>query len=113
MRQSVDDFLRIIEPQAEIVTVQRFTGTRRVTFSVQCSAVVDTGAASVLVGSVQQNADLVRLTDREMDAVKWPKPPRHGDQIVYADGSTRTVEGRAESHRLADGMVYFLKTLGG
>ena len=58
---------------------------------------------SELVGNVQQTADEVRVTDREMNAIQWPKPPRHGDQIVYADRTSRVVLGRAKVELLDRG----------
>ena len=108
-----DGFVRACQKNGQMVIIKRLTGTRQVAFSVECLSRVDTGVESPLIGNVQQTADQVMVTDREMIAVKWPKPPRQGDQIVYADGSTRTVQGRAKVERLDEDTVYILTTLGG
>jgi hypothetical protein len=114
MRQTIDDFLRAGASQSDMVTIKRLTGTRQgAALSVICQAIVQTGPEAVLIGSVQQTHDLLMVTDREMNAMQWPRPPRQGDQIVYSDGSTRTIQGRADERRLADGSVYIIKTLGG
>jgi hypothetical protein len=110
---NADGVIRALTTQGETVTVKRLTGTRQVAFSVDCLAFVEIGAESVLVGAVQQTADKIILTDREMNAVKWPKPPRQGDMIVFSDGTTRTIQGRAMVYRVAEDLVYFVKTLGG
>ncbi|HTI78894.1 MAG TPA: hypothetical protein VL614_00435 [Acetobacteraceae bacterium] len=110
---NADGVIRALTTQGEIVTVKRLTGTRQVAFSVDCLAFVEIGVESVLVGSVQQTADKITLTDREMNEKQWPKPPRQGDQIVFSDGTTRTMQGRADVRRVAEDLVYFIKTLGG
>jgi hypothetical protein len=110
---NADGFLRACEKNGEVVTIKRLTGTRQVAFSVQCLGAVARGAVSDLVGNTVQTADQVKVSDREMNAVQWPKPPRHGDQVVYADGSTRTVLGPAQPDRCDEDTVYTLKTLGG
>ena len=110
---NADGVIRALETQGEMITIKRLTGTRQVPFSVSCLAFVEVGAASVLIGSVQQTADKIMLTDREMNETQWPQPPRHGDQVVYADGSTRIVQGRAMVYRVAEDRVYMLNTLGG
>jgi len=110
---NADGVMRALTTQGQTVTVRRMTGTRQVAFSVDCLAFVDVGVESVLVGSVQQTADKIMLTDREMNVVKWPKPPRQGDQIVYGDGTTRTIQGRAMVYRVSEDLVYVVKTLGG
>lgn len=110
---NADGYLRAFEKNGQMVTIKRLTGTRQIAFSVQCLGRVDVGIVSELVGNVQQTADEVRVTDREMNAIQWPKPPRHGDQIVYADGTSRVVLGRAKVELLDEDTVYILTTLGG
>lgn len=110
---NADAVIRALETQGQIVTLKRLTGQKQVAFSVDCLAFVAVGEAELLVGNTQQTGDQIMLTDREMNAKKWPKPPRHGDQVVSADGATRTVQGRAMVYRLDDDIVYSLRTLGG
>jgi hypothetical protein len=110
---NADGVMRALETQGELIIVQRLTGTKQVAFSVECKAMVFTGAEMVVIGSVSQNADRVMITDREMNAKQWPQPPRHGDRVIRANGSTFVVQGDADIRRVAEDRVYFLKTLGG
>lgn len=103
---------RALARAGQDVTLRRVTGTQRVPFEVKCRASVQTGAATVLVGSVQQAGDRVMFTSRAIDAARWPAPPRHGDQIVYDDGTTVSVQGRATTHRVGEDMVYVVQAIG-
>jgi len=110
---NADFVLRYYERQGQQVTVRRFTGRQRVFFDVECTAHVDYGMAQILVGDIQQTGDTIKLTDREMNANRWPKPPRHGDMIIYADGTSVAVQGRPKVTLLEDDIVYTLRAIGG
>lgn len=110
---NADSFMSLCARNGDTFTIRRLTGTRQVAFSVQCLGNVRRGVESVLVGNVQQTADQIQITDREMRAVQWPAPPRQGDQIVYSNGAVRTVLANVNIDRLDEDTVYTLKTLGG
>ena len=95
------------------VTLRRMTGTARVAFDVKVRAAVWTGSDTVLVGTVQQTADKVLLTSREIDAARWPGPPRHGDQVIYEDGRVTTVQGTVQVFPFTNDTALVLRTLGG
>jgi hypothetical protein len=105
--------VRALEINGEWITLRRLSGTSpRLATDVLCRAKVSIGGASFLIGSTQQNADRVLMTSREIEAASWPAPPRHGDQVVYADGTTAVVQGRADLTDLEDGSVYTLAVMG-
>lgn len=110
---NADGFIRACLKNGETLMILRLTGTRQTAFSVRCLGCVRKGVESVLVGAVQQTADEVKVSDREMRASQWPAPPRQGDQIVYANGSVRTVMANVQADRLDEDTVYTIKTLGG
>lgn len=112
---NADFVLSWYERQGEVVTLRRQTGRgkQRVPFDVKCIAHVKYGTARVLVGDIQQTGDEIKLTDREMNANRWPKPPRHGDVVIYADGTQTAIQGRAKITRLEDDIVYTITALGG
>lgn len=111
---NIDGILRIIAGYGDTITLRRLTGVQRVPYDVVCAAAVITGADSVVVNGVQQTADRIILTSREIDQSQWRGEPRHGDQIVYADGRVTTVQGRADVRPMPNGdRVFILHTLGG
>jgi hypothetical protein len=111
----IAEVLQAYQEPGQTVTVRRITGTgpsRRNT-DVRCLALVAVGGAMPLVGGVQQSGDQIILTNSEMTAAGWPQPPRHGDQIIYADGQTIVVvQGRAVVRVLEDGLAYILSAIG-
>jgi hypothetical protein len=80
---------------------------------VSCPAAVMIGGATEVVGDIQQTADRVMLTDRAIRAAGWLGAPHHGDQVIYANGKTTIVQGRAEEFRMEADKVYVLRCLGG
>lgn len=106
---------RALAANGRTVTLRRLTGTgaNRATFDVTLRVAVNVGADSVVVGSVMQTADRVIMLAREMDAARWPRPPRHGDQIIYEDGRTTVVQGTVMVYPSAEDTAYVLRTLGG
>jgi hypothetical protein len=111
----VAEFFSACGSPGQMVTLRRITGQgqNRRTTDVRCYAIVGIGGAQVLVGSTQQSADRIIMTSSEIDAAGWPKPPRHGDQVIYADGQTVVVlQGRAKSYPLEDGLLYDLQGIG-
>lgn len=106
---------RALATVGELVTLRRIQGTgpSRRNVDVQCCAIVNVGGATLLVGNVQQSADSILITDAEITAAGWPAPPRHGDQILYADGQTIVVvQNRAKTAPLDDGIAYTLTAIG-
>jgi hypothetical protein len=77
------------------ITLRRTTGTQRLPRDVRCRALVQAGAAAVLVGDVQQTADRITITSDEMDKAKWEGGIVNGDLVIYPDGRVATVRGRA------------------
>lgn len=98
------------------ITLRRWTGTGagRTSYDVPgILSVVFVGGASVLTDEVQQTADRVLMTMRELDAARQD-PPSHGDQIVYADGRVMTVQGVPDIRTLDGGdRVIRFHTVGG
>jgi hypothetical protein len=95
------------------ITLRRVTGTARIPFDVTVQAFVGSGGgAQPLIGAVQIAGDKVTMTNREILAAKWPAPPRHGDILIYQDGTTVVVQGRAAAYTLAEDTVYVLQVLG-
>ena len=75
---NADSVRRALARAGETITLRRVTGTQPVPFDVTCRALVTIGGATRLVGGVQQTADRVLLmTADELDAARWPGPPRH------------------------------------
>jgi len=93
--------------------VQAITMRRTGSPDVPCPAAVLVGGASDVVGELQQSADRVMLTDRELNAAGWTSPPHHGDRVVYSDGRTTIVQGRAEVFMMESDRVFVLRCLGG
>ena len=110
---NADAVVRALQQLGEDMTFRRLTGTQRVAFDVVVRAHVVMGGVNILVGGVLQTGDLIRLTNREMKAAQWPAPPRHGDQIVFADGRVSAVQGRVQIYHLEEDDVYNVHTLGG
>jgi hypothetical protein len=101
------------------VTFRRVTGTQRVPFDVVCrvrltqSTTPSARSAGLdLAGSVQQLYTEVFVTSAEMTAARWPQPPRHGDQVIFDDSTTLTVQGRAQITRIGDDSVYQIVAIG-
>jgi hypothetical protein len=56
----------------------------------------------------------VLMTADELDAARWPGPPRHGDQVIYDDGTIAIIQGRADTRRMSGGdRVFTLTAIGG
>jgi hypothetical protein len=92
---------RALARAGEKITLRRVTGTQRVPFDVICRALVTIGGATALVGGVQQTADRVLMTADELDAARWRGPPRHGDQVIFDDGTIAIVQRRAARRLLS------------
>jgi hypothetical protein len=111
---NADGVRRALARAGETITLRRVTGTQRVAFDVICRALVTIGGATTLVGGVQQTADRVLMTSDELDAARWPGPPRHGDQVIYDDGTIAIVQGRADIRRMSGGdRVFTMTAIGG
>lgn len=109
---NADGVRRALATTGQMVTLRRVTGTHRIPHDVQLLADVQTGAAIVLIGAVQQAADRIMFTSDEIDAAKWPAPPRQADQIIYDDGTTLSVQGRAVQYKLDEDTVFVLSAIG-
>ncbi|WP_419900778.1 hypothetical protein [Roseomonas sp. USHLN139] len=67
---------------------------------VECSGLISTGTPVQLVGEVWQVRRQVILGQAEIDEAGWPGPPRRGDQLEMADGSTHAVDA-CDTRRIA------------
>jgi hypothetical protein len=76
-------------------------------------ASVQVNAVTEVIGDVQQTADRLMFSNRELKAAGWGGEPKHGDTVVYANGRTTVVQGRAEVHQFEQDLVYAIKCLGG
>jgi hypothetical protein len=111
---NADALVRALTHYGDDVILRRLTGIQRVPFDVPCRVSVNIGAAQALVGGVQITADRILMSSREIQAAGWPGFPRHGDQVVYDDGRTFVVQGRANPAPLDDGdFLIQLTVLGG
>ena len=111
---NLDLMERMLADHGRTVTLRRLTGTARIPFDVTVRAAVWTGSDTVLVGAVQQTADKILLTSREIDAARWPFPPRHGDQVIYEDGRVTTVQGTVQIFPFNEGdRAIVMRSLGG
>ena len=113
---NVDGFIRLVSGNlgpVQTVTLRR-SGSPDV--STPAAVLIGSSAAThgiVLVSDVQQTADKVMFASRELDAAGWTDEPHHGDQVVYANGRTTIVQGRAEIFKFDGGdRVFVLRTLG-
>jgi hypothetical protein len=109
---NADGVRRALKRVGENITLRRLTGTQRIPFDVMCRAKVTVGAATVLVGGIEQNADRVLMTADEIDAARWPGLPHHGDLVIYDDGRTATVQGRSDVTQLGADRVLTFPVLG-
>jgi hypothetical protein len=107
------DIARLIALKGETVTLRRLSGTARIPFDVVIQAVVDIGAASVVVGDVQESADRVIFLSEPLSLAGWRLPPRHGDQIIYQDGRTTTVWGPVPAHLVEAGSYAYVANVRG
>jgi hypothetical protein len=107
---NADGFLRLVSGQ--MGPVQTITLRRRNAPDVIVPAAVQIGGTSVVVGDVQQTADKIMCTDREIKAA-WADDPKHGDQVIYSNGRTTMVQGRAEPVQFDADRVFVLRCLGG
>ncbi len=87
----------------DFVTFRRVAGTKRVPFDVRCLGAIrqsvspqSRSSRMELVGEIQQGFDLITVTNAEMVAARWPAPPRHGDQVLFDNGTVLTVQGRVQ-----------------
>lgn len=111
---NVDIVNRNLDRYGSDVTFRRYTGTQRTPFLVKCRVQILTGTANLLVGAVEQTADEILMTNRELDAAGVRGVPRQGDEIVYADGRSTRVQGRAKVTPLDDGAeLWVFNTVGG
>ena len=109
---NADGVRRALARAGETIRLRRVT--QRIPFDVACQVLVTIGGATTLVGGVQQTADRVLMTADELDAARWPGPPRHGDQVIYDDGTIAIVQGRADTRRMSGGdRVFTLTAIGG
>jgi hypothetical protein len=94
------------------IIIQRTVGTQRTPRRITCRALIHIGGATVLVGGVQQTADLITITTDEMDKEDWRGSIVHGDVVIYPDGRVVTVQGRAGERRLGPDRVLNFFTQG-
>jgi acyl dehydratase len=104
--------LRALDNQGEYITLRRMAGSARIPFDVKILAWVQVGAATLLIGGVQTTADKIITTSVQLEEVRWPGVPRHGDTIIYGDGRTSMVQGRADSVAFDGEIAYIMTVLG-
>lgn len=108
---NAEGFINIVS--GSMGPTQTVTLRRAGASDVSAPAAVIIGGATEVIGDIQQTADRVMLSDRELKAAGWADAPHHGDQVVYADGRTTIVQGRAEVFNMQTDRVFVLRCLGG
>lgn len=108
---NAEGFIRIITGPTG--PVQAITMRRAGSPDVPCPAAVMIGADNVVIGEMQQTADRIMLTDRQLNLAGWTDVPHHGDQVIYADGRVTVVQGRAQVFMMESDRVFILHCMGG
>ena len=108
---NIGSVVRAVEKQGELITLRRMTGAARVPFDAKIMAWVSIGAATLLIGGVEITADQIITTSIHLDEARWPGEPRHGDTVIYHDGRTAEVQGRASSINFDNGANSYTMTV--